>query len=256
MGASYSTLARSKLYLKFLLRGLLLSSSNISTRVVLRVCVFTITSTQHETLTSAEVKKGQPTKIYVHMATSKQVIGEFVKALSVKQPTPGGGAAAAVGAAVGGAAASMAAAYTQRKKDRESGAAEKATALIDSIDLGSLLAAADDDAAAYADLQRTWKDTAMTAEEKAKIEATALAVPTALLETCHSHIISIKAFLPACNTNITSDAKVGIHQLAGAARAAYQTVLVNSPSKDEKNRLGQLLRDIGDVENELLELNE
>ena len=52
------------------------------------------------------------------MATSKQVIGEFVKALSVKQPTPGGGAAAAVGAAVGGAAASMAAAYTQRKKDR------------------------------------------------------------------------------------------------------------------------------------------
>ena len=127
------------------------------------------------------------------MATSKQVIGEFVKALSVKQPTPGGGAAAAVGAAVGGAAASMAAAYTQRKKDRESGAAEKATALIDSIDLGSLLAAADDDAAAYADLQRTWKDTAMTAEEKAKIEATAKGADDALMLDEHGHLAETNA---------------------------------------------------------------
>ena len=48
------------------------------------------------------------------------------------------------------------------------------------------------------------------------------AIPTKLLEVCHEHILQIYEFLPHCNTNITSDAKVGIHQLAGAARAAYQ----------------------------------
>ena len=59
----------------------------------------------------------------------------------------------------------------------------------------------------------------MSAEEKATIEATALAVPVALMERCHAYITAVNAFLPQCNPNITSDAKVGIHQLAGAARA-------------------------------------
>ena len=54
------------------------------------------------------------------MATSKQLLGDFIRTLSAKQPTPGGGAAAAVGAAVGGAAARMSAEYTQRKKDKDS----------------------------------------------------------------------------------------------------------------------------------------
>ena len=62
----------------------------------------------------------------------------------------------------------------------------------------------------------------MSPDEKAEIEARALSIPTKLMEVCHAHIIEINSFLPHCNTNITSDAKVGIHQLAGAARAAYQ----------------------------------
>jgi hypothetical protein len=71
----------------------------------------------------------------------------------------------------------MAAAYTTRKKDQESGAAAAAEALIATLDTDAALAAADTDAAAYADLQRSWKDTEMSAEEKASIEARALAVP-------------------------------------------------------------------------------
>ena len=116
----------------------------------------------------------------------------------------------------------MAAAYTQRKKDKESGAAAKADELIIALDVAPLLQAADDDAAAYADLQRTWKEGDMPAEEKVAIEARALSIPTSLLESCHAQIVKIHDFLPYCNTNITSDAKVGIHQLAGAARSAYQ----------------------------------
>ena len=130
---------------------------------------------------------------------------------------------AAIGASIGSAAACKSAQYTQRKKDKESGAATKATLLINALDVTPLLKAADDDAAAYADLQRTWKkESDMSAEEKEAIESRALAIPTKLLEVCHEHILQIYEFLPHCNTNITSDAKVGIHQLAGAARAAYQ----------------------------------
>lgn len=181
-----------------------------------------------------------------------QPVTEFVAALATKQPTPGGGAAAAVGAAVGAAAAAMAAAYTTRKKDKESGAAAAAEALTATLDTAAALAAAD--AAAYAELQRSWKDAEMSAEEKAAIEATALAVPVALVERCHAYILAIKAFLPSCNPNITSDAKVGVHQLAGAARAAYQTALVNTPPEDVREKLRALLREMRDVEEELLEL--
>ena len=64
--------------------------------------------------------------------------------------------------------------------------------------------------------------------------------------------MAIQAFLPSCNPNITSDAKVGVHQLAGAACAAYQTALVNSPPTDEKERLRKLLLEIRAVEDGLL----
>ena len=185
--------------------------------------------------------------------TPSMTVDAFIAALAAKQPTPGGGAAAAVGAAVGAAAASMAAAYTQRKKDKESGAAAAAEALIATLDTAAVLAAADADAAAYAELQRSWKDAEMSAAEKAAIEATALAVPVALVERCHAYILAVQAFLPSCNPNITSDAKVGIHQLAGAACAAYQTALVNTPAQDVRARLRAMLREIREIEDQLLE---
>ena len=91
-------------------------------------------------------------------------------------------------------------------------------------------------------------------------------------------MLAIQVFLPSCNPNITSDAKaaltahhspsarpsvtpapttplakVGIHQLAGAARAAFQTALVNSPPAAERERLRGLLREMREVEEALLE---
>ena len=187
------------------------------------------------------------------MSAASLTIDAFVGQLAAKQPTPGGGAAAAVGASVGAAAAAMSAAYTQRKKDVESGAAATAQELIAKLDTAALLASADADAAAYAELQRSWKAEGMPAEEKAAIEATALAVPVALVESCHRAAVAIQAFLPSCNPNITSDAKVGIHMLAGAARAAFQTVLVNSPPAELKDRLRAMLREVGDIEGALLD---
>jgi formiminotetrahydrofolate cyclodeaminase len=187
-------------------------------------------------------------------STSKQLIGEFVKALSAKVPTPGGGASSAVAAAIGGATSRMACEYTKRKKDKESGAADHAENVISTINFEQLLQAADDDAAAYADLQRSWKDTTMTQEEKTKIEARALAVPVQLMETCHQYVLCVQSFLPHCNPNITSDAKAGIYLLSGAARAAYETAMVNSPPEEEKIRLKALLKEIRKVEDTILDL--
>lgn len=180
-------------------------------------------------------------------------LDEFCAQLASKQPTPGGGASAAVGAAIGSAAASMAAAYTQRKKDVESGAAEHALKLISILELPPLLELADNDIQAYKDLQSTWKkDCELSDTEIKAIQDRAIQVPIDLLESCHRRIKAVKAFLPHCNSNITSDAKVGIHQLAGAARSAYQTVLVNSPSANEKERLFKLLLEIQQIETDIL----
>jgi len=150
----------------------------------------------------------------------------------------------------------MSAAYTSRKKDKESGAHEKAQALLShSLPIHSFLRAADEDVAAYSDLQRCWKESdTMGEEEKRRIEERALRIPTELVEECHRSIVDIQEFLPHCNENITSDAKVGVHQLAGAARAAFQTVLVNRPKREERVRLGKLLKEIGKVEEEILGL--
>jgi formiminotetrahydrofolate cyclodeaminase len=183
-------------------------------------------------------------------------LDEFCVVLASKQPTPGGGASAAISAAIGAATAAMSAAYTQRKKDLETGAADHALQLIDTLDISVLLKLADADVQAYKDLQSTWsKECTLSTAEISDIQARALNVPVRLLEACHGRIVAIQTFLPHCNPNITSDAKVGIHQLAGAARAAYQTVLVNSPPVEEQRRLFGLLLEIQQVEAELLKLD-
>jgi formiminotetrahydrofolate cyclodeaminase len=185
----------------------------------------------------------------------QETIQAFLEKLSEKQPTPGGGASAAISASIGGATACMSAVYTQRKKDFESGAAGHAKQLIEAMDWPSLVVMADHDVKAYEDLQRTWKkDCALSEEEIKAIQSEALAVPTRLLEACHGRILAIHAFLPHCNPNITSDAKVGIHLLAGAARAAYQTVLVNKPPDEVKSTLVKLLLEIQQIETDLLML--
>ena len=187
---------------------------------------------------------------------SLQTIGDFIKALAAKQPTPGGGASAAIGAALGGAAASMAAAYTQRPKDETTGAAEQARQLITIMEWNELVQAADEDAKAYGALQTTWKkDHGLTEEQVTAIKETALQVPTHLVQTCHRYILAIQEFLPNCNPNIKSDAKVGIHLLAGAARAAYQTVLVNAPTPEQIGHLKKLLTEIQQIEVDLLQLD-
>eukprot|EP01134_Creolimax_fragrantissima_P000760 CFRG0760T1 len=183
--------------------------------------------------------------------TSELTIGEWVKLLGQKKPIPGGGAAGAVAAAIGAASGAMAAVYTTRAVDEKKGVAEKARKLAQELEIAAakLIDAADDDAAAYARLQLTWqKKSGLSAEEVHDIRAAALRVPTDLLKCCYDQAVKVNDFLPSVNKNIRSDACVALHLLAGAAHAAYATVLVNEPTDELKVELTGLLRQMRAME--------
>mmetsp|Transcript_39538 Transcript_39538/g.61651 ORF Transcript_39538/g.61651 Transcript_39538/m.61651 type:complete len:95 (-) Transcript_39538:206-490(-) len=94
----------------------------------------------------------------------------------------------------------------------------------------------------------------MSEEDKAKVASDALNVPVKLLKLCHEQSSAVVEFLPKCNPNITSDAKVAIHLLAGAGRAAYQTVLVNKPPADIDSDCKRILAELSKHEASVLEL--
>lgn len=166
------------------------------------------------------------------MSLGSTSVDALIGSLAERTPVPGGGAAAAIAAALGCAAGAMAARYTSGAKY----AASEAQAQI----LGDLLTKAahdctrlgDADAVAYAAVgaARKSKDpaTITAAEQRAG------AVPADLLALCAKHAADLAAFIPTCNPYLVSDVKVGIHLLAGAGRAAWQTVLVNNPDESAR----------------------
>mmetsp|Transcript_118361 Transcript_118361/g.377298 ORF Transcript_118361/g.377298 Transcript_118361/m.377298 type:complete len:121 (+) Transcript_118361:298-660(+) len=108
---------------------------------------------------------------------------------------------------------------------------------------------ADADAAAYAELQATWKkDCTLSDDEKKAVQDRVLAVPCDLLRLCHAQAEAVADFLPQCNPGIISDAKVALHLLAGAGRAAYQTVAVNNPPEELNKEMVKLVRELGAFE--------
>lgn len=161
------------------------------------------------------------------MSLGSTTVSALIGALASRTPTPGGGAAAAIAAALGCAAGAMATRYTagpkyasvaddaQRFGDVLTSAAEACTRLGD----------ADADAYAAVTAARKTKDAIATASA----EQRAGAVPAELLALCALHAAGLAGFIPTCNPYLVSDVKVGIHLLAGAGRAAWQTLLVNNP---------------------------
>ena len=184
------------------------------------------------------------------MSLGSTSVDALIGALAERTPVPGGGAAAAIAAALGCAAGAMAARYTAGPKY----AAVEAQART----LGDLLAKAaqdctrlsDADAVAYAAVgaARKSKDpaTITAAEQRAG------AVPADLLALCALHAAGLAAFIPTCNPYLVSDVKVGIHLLAGAGRAAWQTLLVNNPDAPMRALAGTHLAALDSAERQAL----
>ena len=176
----------------------------------------------------------------------------FIDELAAKQATPGGGAAAGLAAAQACALAEMAANYTTGKKWTAVKAQVDAFIATLKSTRERCLDLADEDARAYADLQRTWTDKDMPAEEKHKIQAHALHIPSSLVQICKETAESIRDFLSVCNPQIRSDAKAAIHLIAGAAHAAYHTAMVNKPNPAQTNDLQDALAAIRIAEQDAL----
>lgn len=183
-----------------------------------------------------------------------QTILNFVKDLSKRKPTPGGGASSAVVAALGVSTSRMAMEYSRSYNDK--GLMDN---FCNSLDFEYLLDLADQDVKAYSNLREAWKKK----EEKELIESQKFAqeIPTKLFEVCHQHINELYNDIlkeSRCNPNLESDLKCGIHQLAGAARSAYQIAIVNLPKHDdsatlkERQRFQKMLTEIQNIEYNIL----
>jgi len=177
-------------------------------------------------------------------ACADATIAGFIARLSARTATPGGGAAAALAAALGCAAGAMAARYTTGAKWGALSAQAESLALALDIASAACLVLADADAAAYAAVRSARATGDAAAVDRA--ERSAAAVPGDLLAACARTAAALHDFLPRCNPQLVSDVAVGIHLLAGAGRAAWQTLLVNHPgaavqaiARTHLDRLGQ-----------------
>lgn len=166
--------------------------------------------------------------------TVEQRLGDWIKALAARRPVPGGGAAAAVTAAAGEALAAMAIAYSTgkaagpRSPEHERLAAAMTVAALACLDL------ADADGAAFAKVQAIGREPTADAQRKQQATDAARAVPLQLIAGIRHQLNQLRAFLPHCNAHLRADALAAIHLLAGAARAAWQMVLVNAPTPDDR----------------------
>lgn len=170
------------------------------------------------------------------MSAADLSLRTFHDQLAARTPTPGGGGAAALVASIGTALAAMATRYTSGKRWRE--AESEANDLTDRLAIASegLLALIDEDAEAFADLKRTWSGEDLSDDERAAITLRAQLVPLRLLETCAELAAAMVDFAPRCNRNLVSDAVAAVHLLAGGGRAAWQTLLINQPTADQRER--------------------
>ena len=179
-------------------------------------------------------------------ALAERRLGDLVRELAARTPTPGGGAAAAATAALGCAAGAMAARYTTGPKwaDR----AATATTLAEALDAAGarMLALADEDEAAFAAAQAARK--AGDAQAQAAAEQRAMAVPLTVLELCAIQASALAAFMPLCHPQLLSDVRVGIHLLAGGGRAAWATVLAGSPDAATRATGTELLATLATAE--------
>jgi formiminotetrahydrofolate cyclodeaminase len=157
-------------------------------------------------------------------------VAGFLDALAAKTPAPGGGASACVAGALAAAQAEMVVAYSLGKKNlaEHQGRLESARAAL-AATRTVLLELADEDAAAYAELNRLQKlpegDPARRGEPAATRRC--VEIPAAALAAC-VNMLRLLADLPAItNKQLRSDLAIAATLAEAAARACDWNVRIN-----------------------------
>lgn len=158
-------------------------------------------------------------------------LGDLLEAVAERTPAPGGGAVAAAVGALSTALGRMVVAYSTGKPDlaghaelhaRAAGALSRAGAL--------LLALADEDARAYAELSRLRRLPEDNPERVARYgdaAAAALGSPLATLAACTDVLRLLAELAPASNRHLRSDLAIAGVLAEAGARASWWNVKVN-----------------------------
>lgn len=157
-------------------------------------------------------------------------VGEFLDALAARTPAPGGGASACVAGAVAAAQAEMVVAYSIGRKSlaEHQGRLESARAAL-AATRALLLELADEDAAAYAELNRLRKlpegDPARRDEPAATRRC--VEIPAAALAAC-VNMLRLLAELPGITSRqLRSDLAIAATLAEAAAKACDWNVRIN-----------------------------
>ena len=169
-------------------------------------------------------------------------IREFLDELASSAPTPGGGSAGALVGAVGAALIAMVGNLTAGKKGYEAveGSMRDLVAEADRL-RAELVRLADEDVRVFglvmAGYRMTRGDDAERAARRAAIQSAlvdATEAPLALARTC-SEVIKLAAVAAEeGNTNVVSDAGVGVVAAHAALRAAALNVYINAGSIEDR----------------------
>jgi len=168
-------------------------------------------------------------------------VENYLERAAAAEPMPGGGSVAALAGALGAAMGSMVAGYTAGRPAYAAVDAEMRSALAAFADAGArLLAVVDEDAEAYAAIDRAYRLPKDTDERKAERSAAIRAATAAGVEPparAFRAALAALAALPrvteAGNKNLVSDAGVAAALLAAAMRAAYANALVNAHALED-----------------------
>ncbi len=189
------------------------------------------------------------------MQTAQRTTAEFIEALASGQPTPGGGGAAALTGSQAAALVSMVINFTVGKKKYADVEEEMRGYLAQSEALRvALLAAVDDDAAAFDAVAATYGMPKETDEEKAARTAAlqaalkhAAAVPFDVAEKCLA-IIKLTAPVGAKgNSNVVSDAATALYLAFAALKSALVNVNINLKFIKDEQFVGEWAARVGNL---------
>ena len=169
-------------------------------------------------------------------------IREFLDELASSAPTPGGGSAAALVGAVGAALLAMVGNLTAGKKGYEAVDRSMRDLVAESDRLRSeLVRLADEDVRVFGEVMAAYRmprgDDAERAARRAAIQRALLDATEAPLELARvcSEVIDLAATAAEeGNTNVVSDAGVGVVAAHAALRAAALNVWINAGSIDDR----------------------
>lgn len=203
------------------------------------------------TLGLSEVKPFDPRERVIEYRLAKtprlasMTLREFVDDLSSESPAPGGGSVAALAASMAAGLAAMVAVLSHTKKGFESKHEEldriatRAQKLKD-----DMLAAVDNDTAAFDLLLEAFRLPASPERDAAIVEATigAALVPLSVLESC-PQIIELCSSIASIGLQASlSDAGVGAQMGRAAAAGAYQNVCINLATVKDARKADLLSR--------------